>query len=301
MLRHLSPHPMAPKRVVVMGARGFVGDAIATRLEKDGVTVLRLTRRDIDLLEPEASERLAALLRLDDVFVAVSALAPCKTVDMLRDNITIALAMVKGAARVRLAQVVNISSDAIYADSTELLTERSVTAPDTLHGVMHLAREVMFKSEIKSPLAMLRPTLIYGAGDPHNSYGPNRFRRLATKGEPIVLFGGGEERRDHVLIDDVAELAKRVIYCRSVGALNIATGIATSFRDIAEAVAKLSGRAVSIEETPRAGPMPHGGYRCFDPGACRLAFPDFLFVPLAEGLARAQRDEILRPSGRRVQ
>ena len=47
-------------------------------------------------------------------------------------------------------------------------------------------------------LAILRPTLIYGAGDPHNGYGPNRFRRLAATGKPIILFGEGEERRDHV-------------------------------------------------------------------------------------------------------
>ncbi len=138
----------------------------------------------------------------------------------------------------------------------------------------------------------LRPSLIYGAGDPHNGYGPNRFRRLAAKGEPIVLFGKGEERRDHVLIDDVAELAARVIYRRSTGALNAATGVVSSFRDIAEAVVTLSGRAVPIKETPRSGPMPHNGYRAFDIAACRAAFPDFSFVPLVEGLARAQRAEM---------
>jgi UDP-glucose 4-epimerase len=280
-----------------MGAGGFVGHAIAKRLEKDGVEVLRLTRREIDLLHPEATGRLAALLRPDDVFVAVSALAPCKTGDMLRDNVAIALAMVKAAARVGTAQVVNIGSDAVYADSAEPLNERSVTAPDTLHGVMHLAREAMFRSEIRAPLITLRPTLIYGAGDPHNGYGPNRFRRLVANGEPIVLFGKGEERRDHVLIDDVAEIAARVIYRRSIGALNIATGVVASFRDIADAVVKLAGRDVAIRETPRAGPTPHGGYRPFDISACREAFPDFSFVPLAEGLGRAQRDD-MPPSGR---
>lgn len=292
MLNHLSPQEVRPGRVVVAGAGGFVGNAIAGRLEKDGVTVLRLTRREIDLLSPGAGERLAALLRPEDVFVAVAALAPCKTVDMLRDNMIIAAALVKGAARTGLAQVVNIGSDAVYADVEGMLTEQSVAAPDSLHGVMHLAREVMVRSEIAVPLVTLRPTLIYGAGDPHNGYGPNRFRQLAAKGEPIVLFGKGEERRDHVLIDDVAELAARVIYRRSTGALNVATGVATSFRDIAEAVAGLSGRTVSIKETPRSGPMPHNGYRAFDIAACRAAFPDFSFVPLVEGLARAQRAEM---------
>lgn len=290
MLRHLWPSPQRPARVVVMGAGGFVGDALARRLERDSVTVLRLTRRDVDLIEPRVSERLAALLRPEDVLVAVSAVVPCKTTEMLRDNVVIASAMAAAARHAGLAQLVNIGSDALYADSRKPLTEKSVTAPDSLHGIMHLAREMMFRSEIKVPLTLLRPTLIYGAGDPHDGYGPNRFRRLVARSEPIVLFGRGEERRDHVFIDDVAELAARVIYHRSVGILNIATGFTTSFRDIAEAVVKLSGRTVPVQESQRAGPMPHGGYRAFDVSACVAAFPEFSFTPLAEGLARAQGD-----------
>jgi UDP-glucose 4-epimerase len=291
MLKHLSAEPVEPARVVVIGAGGFVGNAIASRFERAGVRVLRLTRREIDLLEPKAPERLADLLRPEDVLVAAAAMAPCRTVDMLRDNMILAAAIVKSAAALPLAQVVNIGSDAIYADSPAPLVEDSTAAPDTLHGVMHLARETMIRSEIKAPLATLRPTLIYGAGDPHNGYGPNRFRRLAAKGEAIVLFGKGEERRDHVLIDDVAEIAARAIYRRSVGVLNVATGVVTTFREIAERVAASSDHAIAIRETPRAGPMPHGGFRAFDIGACHAAFPEFAFTPLAEGLAKVAREE----------
>jgi nucleoside-diphosphate-sugar epimerase len=287
MLTHLSREPVTPSRVVVMGAGGFVGNAIATRLERDRVPVLRLTRREVDLLDADAADRLAALMRPRDVFVAVSARAPVRNGEMLRDNIVLALAMTRAAAQVELAQVINISSDAIYGDSMEPMTEEAVRAPDSLHGAMHLTREIMFRGDIKAPLAMLRPTLIYGAGDPHNGYGPNRFLRLAAAGEKIVLFGKGEERRDHVLIDDVAELAARVIYHRSTGALTVATGTVTSFREIADLVVKLTGRDVEIVEAPRSGPMPHNGYRAFDTAACRAAFPDFAYSPLTQGLASA--------------
>jgi nucleoside-diphosphate-sugar epimerase len=164
-------------------------------------------------------------------------------------------------------------------------------APDTLHGVMHLARELAFRSEIKAPLAMLRPSLLYGTADPHNGYGPNRFRRLANEGKEIVLFGEGEERRDHVLIDDVAELIARVLAHRSTGTLNIATGAVHSFRDVAEMVVAKSGRKVAIKGSPRSGPMPHNGYRPFDNAATRAAFPDFAYTPIADGIARAQREQ----------
>lgn len=289
MLQHSNDRPIAPRRVVVVGAGGFVGGAVAARLEADGTAVLRVTRHDVELLQAGAGERLGALLQPDDVLVAAVAMAPCKSAAMLRDNILIADALIGAAAGKNSSHVVNISSDAVYADATVPLTEQSVMAPDTLHGVMHLARETMLRSEIAAPLAMLRPTLIYGASDPHNGYGPNRFRRLAERGEPIVLFGKGEERRDHVHIDDVAEIVARVVHHRSQGALNVATGVVTSFAEIAAMVARMAGHPVPIRETARSGPMPHNGYRAFDIAACRAAFPDFAYASLSDGLARAQQ------------
>ena len=289
MLEHLNPSAQPPARVVIMGAGGFVGGALAARLARDGVPVLSLGRRDVDLLATGAAERLAAMLRADDAFVAVSALAPCKNSEMLVQNMVMARAMVRALAASPVAHVINISSDAVYADSPEPLSESSCAAPGTLHGAMHLAREVMFRAEVAAPLATLRPSLLYGASDPHNGYGPNRFRRLAQSGEDIVLFGEGEERRDHVFIDDVAELAAQVLLRRSRGELNIATGDVHSFRKIAEMVVELSGNKVAIKGSPRSGPMPHNGYRPFDIRACREAFPDFRYTPIAEGLARAQR------------
>ena len=199
---------------------------------------------------------------------------------MLADNLRMVLAMVEALAKVPVAHLINIGSDAIYADGPLPLTEASPAAPGSLHGAMHLARELAFRAEVKAPQAHLRPTLIYGAADPHNGYGPNRFRRLAAEGKDIVLFGEGEERRDHVYIDDVAEIVARVLKHASVGALNIATGEVHSFRDIAEQAAAISGKRSAIKGSPRSGPMPHGGYRPFDIAACRKAFPDFEYTAL---------------------
>jgi UDP-glucose 4-epimerase len=202
------------------------------------------------------------------------------------DNMRMVRAMVQGIAAAQVAHVVNISSDAVYADSTQPLNEASCASPGSLHGAMHLAREVVFRSEQPSPLAILRPTLVYGAADPHNGYGPNRFRRLAASGQDIVLFGKGEERRDHVWVDDVAEIAARVLFHGSIGVLNVATGTVHSFAEIAQRIVESSGRRSAIRTTPRSGPMPHNGYRPFDIAACRTAFPDFRYTTLDDGLRR---------------
>lgn len=291
MLQHGSVNAAPPSRVVVIGAGGFLGGAIADRLASNNIPVLPVTRNQVDLLAPDAADRLASLLKETDSVVVAAAIAPVKTAAMLRDNMTLALAVVTAMAGVVPAHVVNISSDAIYGDVDYPMTEDAPAAPGSLHGAMHLARELMFHAEVKAPLAMLRPTLVYGAGDPHNGYGPNSFRRKANRGDEIVLFGDGEERRDHVLVDDVAELACRILAHRSIGSLNAATGMVTSFRQVAEAVVRLAPRPVAVTGSPRRGPMPHNGYRAFDAAATLAAFPDFRYTALAEGLARAQAQE----------
>lgn len=287
MLTHRNAAPSLPQRTVVIGSAGFVGGALMRRLKAAGANVHGLSRRDVDLLAPDAATKLASHLKPGDSVVAVSAMAPCKNVAMLLDNMRLTKALVDAIASVPIAHVVNISSDAVYGDEPVPLTEAAPAAPGSLHGAMHLARELAFSSEAKAPLAILRPSLLYGAADPHNGYGPNRFRRLAAKGEDIVLFGEGEERRDHVLIDDVAEIIFRVLARASTGVLNIATGEVHSFRAIAEKVVAIAGSKSAIKGSPRVGPMPHNGYRPFDIAACRKAFPDFTYASLADGLKAA--------------
>jgi UDP-glucose 4-epimerase len=289
MLTHQNPAGSPPRRVVVVGAGGFVGGAVAARARAGGMNVLGLGRADVDLLAPDVADRLARLLRPGDAVVTAAARAPCRDVGMLVDNLKMVQATAAALSRVTLAHVVNISSDAVYADGPVPLDEASPAAPETLHGAMHLAREIAFRTGLSAPLAILRPSLLYGAADPHNGYGPNRFRRLAAAGEDIMLFGEGEERRDHVLVDDLAELVCRVLTQCSTGTLNIATGEVHSFRDIAERVIELAPRKVAIRTSPRQGPMPHNGYRPFDIAGCRAAFPDFAYTALANGLARVQR------------
>ena len=147
-----------------------------------------------------------------------------------------------------------------------------------------MAREVHFKTIGPQPLAILRPTLIYGASDPHNGYGPNKFRRLAADNQDISLFGEGEELRDHILVDDVAELIRLILLNRSHGVLNAVTGHVASFRDVAEMVVSHFKTPVAIKGTPRSGPMPHNGYRPFSIAVCNKAFPNFRFTPLADGI-----------------
>lgn len=291
MLIHGYTQARKPARVVVLGSGGFIGGAIRCRLDADGIPTMALGRPALDLLAPDASARLAEELRPDDVLIVASAKAPCKDLAMLRQNLLMVEAVCTALQRRPVAHVLYLSSDAVYKDSAKPLTEASCAEPGGLHGVMHLAREIALREAHAGPLAILRPTLVYGINDPHNGYGPNRFRRLAAAGKEIVLFGEGEEQRDHVDIEDVVELARLIVVHRSAGIANAVSGQIVSFRELAEFAASSFAPCVAIRGTPRSGPMPHNGYRAFDNGAVRAAFPGLNFKSWQEGLAEVHKHQ----------
>jgi len=292
MLKHNVEYPVIPPRVVVMGAGGFIGAALAKLLSKEDIPHVALTSRNINLLDVAATDKLIDVIQPEDTLVVISAIAPCKDNQMLLKNISMMASVCTAIEKSPPAHVIYISSDAVYADDTKPLVEKSCAEPSSLHGVMHLAREVMLKQVCMMPLAVLRPTLIYGAGDTHNGYGPNQFHRLAIEGKDITLFGEGEEQRDHVHIDDVVEIISLAITHKSSEVLNVATGTIKSFRDIAQMVSAHFNPQIIIKTRPRKGPMPHRGYRSFDIAACRNAFSAFSYLPLEDGLKRMNHHTI---------
>ena len=281
----------------MLGGGGFIAGAMLRRLQEEGIHALGLGRPGLDLLAPGAADQLAQALDANDTLVFASAKAPCKDLPMLRENLLMAEAVCTALRKQAVAHLVYISSDAVYKDSADPLTEASCAEPGSLHGVMHLAREVALRQDHAGPLAIVRPTLVYGYDDPHNGYGPNRFRRLAAAGKEIVLFGEGEERRDHVDVEDIAELVRLIVLHRSAGIANAVSGEVVSFRELAEFAAASFSPKVTVKGSPRAGPMPHNGYRPFDNAAVTRAFPGFRFKGWREGLAAVHARQKLDAAG----
>ena len=89
MLNHFNVNPMRQERVVILGAKGFVGAASAGRLSKEKIDCLALGRDDVDLMCIDAADQLIKILRPRDALIIVSAKAPCKNYAMLLDNIQI--------------------------------------------------------------------------------------------------------------------------------------------------------------------------------------------------------------------
>lgn len=288
MLTHLQSTAAAPTRVVILGANGFIPRALAAKLTADKVPFTAISSRQLDLAAGDAGAQLAALLRSGDAVVMAAALTPDKGRDTatLMKNLRMAESVATALAAQSVAHFVYLSSDAVYDWRHPLVSEATAPTPTDLYSTMHLARERLFASvtaSLKVPYAILRPCAVYGPGDTHNSYGPNRFARTALAEGKIKLFGGGEETRDHVFIDDVAAVIALALAHRSTGVLNLVSGRSATFAEVAAQIAALCPKPAVIESLPRGGPVTH---RHFDASALLRSFPGHRPTPLATGLPR---------------
>jgi UDP-glucose 4-epimerase len=280
-----------PERVVLLGAHGFIGAVLKRQLEAQDVPTLAPTSAEVNLAAAGATEELVTLLRPTDTVVMLAVLAPDRGRDMasLIKNLVMMQSVSAALEKTGCDHLVYFSSDGVYDKTVSHVNEDTPASPQDLYGIMHYTREVMVRNIDRFPLLILRPTLVYGFDDTHNAYGPNRFRRSAQQGGTIALIGGGEEARDHVHVEDVAALTLRCLMRRSLGTLNIATGISKSFREVAELVAKQFDCPVEITTTPRTNPITH---RHYDITNSIKAYPDFRFISLEEGVASMCRQTV---------
>ena len=268
-------------RLVVLGATGFVGSHVLARAAKEAWEVVALSSRDLDLSDDGSVATLAGIVEDGDTIVHAAAVVPTRNaIDIVR-NLLITQNLTESLANHEIAQLVVVSSDAVYGSESGVTNEASSCAPDSLHGVMSLARE-MVCAEVSTPvLTFVRPTAIYGIGDTHNSYGPNRFVQHALDKGLVTLFGAGEAARDHVAIDDVAEVIFQAVATRQAGIINIACGESVSFGFLANLVKQLGPEGTSVEIT---GSESSPTFRSYDISDLVRRFPSVRTRGLEEGL-----------------
>lgn len=286
MLHHHDSGTVAPSRVLVFGAHGFVARTLTRFLGSRNVNCRAIGSREMDLTNESSIPKLRAIIREQDSIVVTSALTPEHGRDRatFMKNVRMMETICTALHEAPCAHVVYISSDRVYDRRCALVDEDSCCEPNDLYGLSHLVREKLLTDACcgsKILVSIVRPSAIYGAEDTHNSYGPNRFVRTALKEGKITLFGQGEEQRDHVYVIDVCEIIRLCLFHRSAGVLNAASGVSLSFADVAQRIIAALPGSVTIEMAPRRVPVIH---RQFDLHAMGRAFPEFHITTLEIGL-----------------
>lgn len=159
-----------------------------------------------------------------------------------------------------LHRFVYASSSSLYGDNAAIpMREDALPQPVSPYGVTKLAAEQLCHLYFVNhgvPATSVRYFTVYGPRQrPDMAF--NRFIRAALNGEPITIYGDGDQTRDFTYVDD-AVAATIAAGERGVPgrAYNIGGGSRVTINHVLEIIERLAGRRLDIRrEPPQKGDM----------------------------------------------
>ena len=160
----------------------------------------------------------------------------------------------------QLHRVVYASSSSLYGDNVSIpMKEDALPQPVSPYGVTKLAAEqlcYLYFVNHGVPTTSVRYFTVYGPRQrPDMAF--NKFIRAALGGQPITLFGDGEQTRDFTYVSD-AVAATIAAGERGVAgrAYNIGGGSRVSVNQVLEIIGRLTGKPLEVRrEAPQKGDM----------------------------------------------
>jgi UDP-glucose 4-epimerase len=294
------------RRLSEQGALVVVIDDLSSGYEcnLEGLPGVELVRRSI-LDEKVVAE---AVRGAEAVFHLAASVGNKRSIDHplldARINVIGTLNMLEACRQAGVPKMVFSSSAGIFGELKHLpIREDHPAEPDSPYGASKLGAEKECLSYAKLydlDVVCLRYFNVYGPHQRFDEYGnviPIFVFRL-LRGEPISIFGDGEQTRDFVHVDDVVQANLKAAAAPGVsGAFNIASGSQITINALAATIREkgdLPGEV--LHGPPRAGDVRHS---IADVSAARAAFGFEPQVSLEEGLPQYvawARQEVNRQS-----
>jgi nucleoside-diphosphate-sugar epimerase len=267
-------------KVLVTGGAGFIGSNLARALVERGDEVRVLDnfstgrRSNLADVEPEVDvvegelrsyERVHNAVRGVDTVFHQGALPSVPR--SVQDPLTTSAVNIEGTLNVLLAardegvrRLVFASSSSVYGNrGAPPRSESDLADPVAPYAVAKLAAErycVSFSRVYGNfETVCLRYFNVFGPHqDPHSQYAAvvPRFIEAIAAGEPVPVYGDGEQSRDFTYVANVVEanLAAAEADGISGQVFNIATGVPASVNAVAEALGEVMGRPVERNHLP---------------------------------------------------
>lgn len=122
--------------------------------------------------------------------------------------------------------------------------------PDMTYGWSKLTGEFLAKFAAENyglDVVIYRPFSGYGEDQDFTYPFPSVMRRVALRESPIVVWGSGSQLRDFIYIEDVIQAVSASQDLLMPGeVLNLGTGVATSFRHLAQLAGEVIGHQAEI-------------------------------------------------------
>jgi UDP-glucuronate 4-epimerase len=212
-------------------------------------------------------------------------------------NITASQRLLEAARRTAVPRLVLASSSSVYGNAAPHPTaEDSPTRPFSPYGVTKLAMEHLASAYAENwglPAVILRYFTVYGPGQ-RPDMGIHRFIAATAAGEPVTVYGDGEQVRDFTYVDDAAAatIAAATADVQPAAVFNIAGGSSSTVNDVLRLVAEHVGHEVIIRRVPEQPGDVRATGGAVD--RARHALGWGAEVPLSEGIKRQAVHQLSR-------
>jgi len=274
------------KRVVVLGAGGFIGSHMVKRLKKEGHWV-----RGVDLKYPEfsptyADEFLIGDLRdpkvcdlvidnsIDEIYQFAADMGGAGFVftgdndaDIMHNSAMINLNVVEQAVKKNVGKVFYSSSACVYPEYNQTdpnnpkCSEDSAypAAPDSEYGWEKLFSERLYLSYHRNYDLEVHISRYHNIFGPEGTWQGGREKAPAAlcrkvaqaeDGGSIEVWGDGNQTRSFLFVDECVEGTLRLMQSDFLGPVNIGSEEMVTINQLAQMIIDISGKDLSIKHVP---------------------------------------------------
>ncbi|MEM3065453.1 MAG: NAD-dependent epimerase/dehydratase family protein [Candidatus Nitrosotenuis sp.] len=261
-------------RFAVTGGAGFIGHHLVNHLLEQNhtpVVIDTLYRGKLENLPPDVEfhkidirdRSIESVLKNTDGIFHQAALTDVQESFSKQDeyfdvNVRGTENIFKIAKKLEL-KVVYASSSSVYGNPKKVpISEDSQRKPINPYGNTKLEDEFLAEKFTRdgSSIIGLRYFNVYGKGQTGSYAGViTKFINRLQEKKPPVIFGDGTQLRDFIFVNDVTQANLAAMHCNvKSGFYNVGTGVATSIKELAEIMIRLSGLNLKpIYEKPLQG------------------------------------------------
>lgn len=244
---------MSREGVLLLGGTGFIGSALARRLEQEKRTAHILGRHDAEQLEK-------LLPQCGTMIHLASATTPGSSAShpsLELGNLALTLRLLELMQSQPETHLIFFSSGGtVYGNPNRRpVTEDTPISPLSNHGAGKASQEAFCQAfrACGHAVTILRPSNAYGPGQSmRHGFGLVRtMLECVRDGIPLEIWGDGENVRDFIYIDDIVEASTRLISLpQDSGTYNLGSGIGHSLNQARRIVEEITGTELKVSCRP---------------------------------------------------
>ena len=254
---------MSDALVLITGANGFLGRHVQSAFQAEGLATITPSSQSLDLTKADAVEAYVSEKRPSHVVHLAAACGGIganleQPAHFLHANTVMGLNLLEASRRHAVSKFLLISTTCAYPEGAAMPLDESTIwdgVPTSATRAYGLAKRflheaiVQYKHQYGLDGSVLIPANLYGPGDHYDERSHvvaaliRRFVEAESLGlESVTNWGTGTATREFLHVRDAA----RAVLLACFGLtheqpVNIGTGVETSIRDLAHAIAKIVG------------------------------------------------------------